>query len=85
MAAVTKLHAARQPPIHLKPVTEYHHYPTTRVLTTQFDVPNPNNTTTRTVTRKQDLPFAPDASSTLNASSVLSTTSKKHRRLTHFL
>ena len=37
MAAIAKLHAARQPPIPLKPVTEFHHYPTARV-TTQFDV-----------------------------------------------
>lgn len=63
MAAVAKLHAARQPPIPLNPVTEYHRYPTTRV-TTQFDVINANNTTTRTVTRKQDLPFAPNTSDT---------------------
>ena len=62
MADVTKLHAARQPPIPLKPFVEYHqHYPTTRV-TTQFVVQTSTGTASKTVTCKQDLPFAPDAS-----------------------
>eukprot|EP00534_Pseudo-nitzschia_fraudulenta_P004044 CAMPEP_0201126366 /NCGR_PEP_ID=MMETSP0850-20130426/25820_1 /ASSEMBLY_ACC=CAM_ASM_000622 /TAXON_ID=183588 /ORGANISM="Pseudo-nitzschia fraudulenta, Strain WWA7" /LENGTH=94 /DNA_ID=CAMNT_0047394773 /DNA_START=24 /DNA_END=305 /DNA_ORIENTATION=+ len=77
MAAVAKIHAARQPPIPLKPFIEYHHYATTRV-TTQFETPTGNSTATKTATCKQDFPFAPDASDNENASSALSTTSKKH-------
>ena len=61
MAATTKLHAAKQTPIPLKPFVKYHHYLTTRA-TTRFEVLTGTGNTTKTVTRKQDLPFAPNAS-----------------------
>ena len=61
MAAVIKLHAARRLQIPLKPFIEYHHYLTTCV-TTQFETPTGTGTATKTVTCKQDLQFAPDAS-----------------------
>ena len=57
MATIAKLHAAKQPPIPLKPFVEYHHHPTTHV-TTQFEVVT-TATVTRTVTQKHDLPLAP--------------------------
>ena len=60
MAAIAKLHAAKQPPIPLKPFVEYHHYPGTCVSTQIKAVTITPNI--KTVTGKQDLPFAPDAS-----------------------
>ena len=60
MAAATKLHAAKQPPISVKPFVEYHHYPTTCVTT--HETPTGTGTTTKIVTYKQDHPFAPNTS-----------------------
>mmetsp|Transcript_22968 Transcript_22968/g.48898 ORF Transcript_22968/g.48898 Transcript_22968/m.48898 type:complete len:82 (+) Transcript_22968:74-319(+) len=80
MAAVAKIHAARQPPIPLKPFIEYHHYPTPCVAT-QFETLTGTGTATKTVTCKRAF-LSPLTPPTMNASSALLTTSKKHRTQT---
>ena len=63
MAAVAKLRASKQPPYSIKTNVLYEDYPTTAV----YNVVNVTtgtapNATTKTVNRKQVLPFSPDSS-----------------------
>lgn len=62
MAAIAKLRATKQPPIAIKPNILYEDYPTTAIYNSVVLAAVAPATNTTTVTRKQVLPFCPDAS-----------------------